>query len=173
MARRSNAVRLLGWALGGLALGAALAFLALNLVARSEPGRKWVLAQTLSALGKGINGKLAIARIDGNLFQGARLYGVRLSDSDGRAFIVADSAFADYDIRTLLSPRIVITRLTLYDPEIYAFKMPGDTLWNFEAIFADTTAPETAAAAPERATLVGRLRIVSGEVRVETPFEVD
>jgi hypothetical protein len=87
---------------------------------------------------------------------------------------VADSAFAEYDVTTLLSPRIVIDRLTLYDPEIYVFKLPGDTLWNYQAIFADTTPRDTARPpGPERVTMMGYVKLVNGLVRMETPFRTD
>ncbi|HEY0035806.1 MAG TPA: hypothetical protein VGB66_03915, partial [Longimicrobium sp.] len=127
---RSRGVRLAGWALGGLLLGMALAFLAANILARTNTGREWVLGQTLKALGGAIHGGgLTVARIDGNLFEGAKLYGVALRDRQGRAFIEADSAYAKYNVRTLIQPKIVIDSLTLYRPRIWVFKMPGDSLW--------------------------------------------
>jgi hypothetical protein len=141
---RSRGVRLLGWALGGLLMGVALAFLAGNILARSRPGHEWVLKQTLRALGGSIKGgKLTVARIDGNLFEGAKLYGVALRDAQGRAFIEADSAYAKYDARTLIQPKIVIDSLTLYQPRIWVFKMPGDSLWNYQSIFSDTVPVDT------------------------------
>src|SRR4051812_37875031 len=171
---RSRGGRLASWALGGLALGAALAFLVGNIVARTRPGHQWVLGQTLRALGGAIKGgKLTVARVDGNLFEGAKLYGVALRDPQGRAFIEADSAYAKYDVRTLLAPKIVIDSLTLYRPRIWVFKMPGDSLWNYQAIFADTTTPDTTRPHLERSTALGWVRMVDGTVRVETPFRAD
>ena len=172
MARR--AVRLLTWGLGGVVLGAALLLLLLNVVARTERGHEFVLQRTLSALGKNVRGgRLVVERIDGNLFEGAKLYGVRLQDNQGRAFVVADSAFLDYRIATLVSPRIHITRATLYEPEIYIFKLPGDTLWNYQAIFADTTARDPNQPRVERATLLDTIRVINGLARVQTPWEPD
>jgi hypothetical protein len=171
---RSRGVRLLSWALGGLLLGVVLAFLLANIVARTRPGHEWVLGQTLKAIGGSITGgRLVVARVEGNLFEGAKLYDVSLKDTEGRAFILADSAFAKYDVRTLLSPRIVIDSLTLYRPRIWVFKLPGDSLWNYQAIFADTTTPDTTRPHVERSTQLAFVRFVDGTVRVETPFRAD
>ncbi|HEX2206606.1 MAG TPA: hypothetical protein VHG93_02930 [Longimicrobium sp.] len=172
MARR--AVRMLAWGVGGVALGVALLFLLLNVVARTERGHEFVLQRTLSALGKNVRGgKLLIERIDGNLFEGAKVYGLRLQDNQGRAFIVADSAFLDYRVTTLISPRIQITRATLYEPEIYIFKLPGDTLWNYQAIFADTTPRDPDRPRIERVTIIDTIRLFNGIARVQTPWQPD
>src|SRR6202008_3390201 len=171
---RSRGVRLAGWALGGLLLGAALAFLAGNILARSRPGHKWVLGQTLRALGGAIQGgRLTVERIDGNLFEGAKLYGLALRDLQGRAFIEADSAYAKYDVRTLLAPKIVIDSLTLYRPRIWVFRMPGDSLWNYQSIFSDSMPVDTTRPHVERSTSIAFVKMVNGTVRVETPFRAD
>jgi hypothetical protein len=171
---RTRGLRLLSWALGGILLGSALAFLVANIVARSRPGHQWVLGQTLKALGGAIQGgRLVVARVDGNLFEGAKLYGISLRDEQGRAFILADSAYARYDVRTLLAPRIEIDSLTMYRPRIWVFKLPGDSLWNYQQIFRDTTVRDTTRPHVERSTALGFVRMVDGTVRVETPFHTD
>ncbi len=172
MARRLG--RLVTWGLGGVVLGIALLLLLVNVVARTERGHAFVLSRTLAALGKNVRGgSLVVERIDGNLFEGAKLYGVRLQDNQGRAFVVADSAFLNYRVTTLVSPRIHITKATLYDPEIYIFKLPGDTLWNYQAIFADTTTRDPNQPKTERATLIDTLRVINGMARVQTPWQPD
>lgn len=172
MARR--AVRLLTWGLGGVALGVALLLLLLNVVARTQRGHEFVLQRTLDALGGNIRGgKLVIQRIDGNLFEGAKVYGLRLQDSQGRAFVVADSAYLNYRVTTLISPRIHITKATLYEPEIYIFKLPGDSLWNYQAIFADTTTRDPNRPRIERATIIDTIRVFNGLARVQTPWQPD
>ena len=174
MAGRARAVRLLTWGLGGVALGVILVLLLLNVVARTERGHEFVLSRTLDLMGKNVRGgKLVIERIDGNLFEGAKVYGLRLEDNQGRAFIVADSAFLDYRITTLVTPRIHITRATLYDPEIYLFKLPGDSLWNYQAIFSDTTPRDPNRRRIERATVLDSIRMVNGTVRLQTPWQPD
>ncbi|HEX2076209.1 MAG TPA: hypothetical protein VHG08_00820 [Longimicrobium sp.] len=171
MARRVG--RLVTWGLGGVALGVALLLLLLNVVARTERGHEFVLGRTLAAAGNSLNGgRLIVERIDGNLFEGAKLYGVRLEDRHRRAFLVADSAFLDYRVTNLV--RVHIRKATLYDPEVYVFKLPGDTLWNYEAIFADTTARDSAQARRQRAPVrIDTLRVTNGLVRLQMPWEPD
>ncbi len=173
MARRSRALRNATWGVGGLLLGIALAMLILNLVARTRAGHERVLQYTLSAIGKSMSGgQLDVERISGNLFEGARLYKVALRQKDGTPFVLADSADVDYDVRTLLSPRIRITRLVLYRPDIYVRRLPGDSLWNYQEIFRDTTTgprpPRT-----QRVTFVDSLWVVGGAVKVEIPWAPD
>jgi hypothetical protein len=171
---RTRGWRLASWALGGILLGVTLAFLVANIVARTRPGHEWVLRQTLRALGGSIKGGgLKVARVEGNLFEGAKLYGISLRDRQGRAFILADSAYAKYDVRTLLSPRIVVDSLTLYRPRIWVFKLPGDSLWNYQAIFADSMPADTTRPHVERSTALGVVRFVNGSLRIETPFRAD
>ncbi|HEX6910437.1 MAG TPA: hypothetical protein VF142_08580, partial [Longimicrobium sp.] len=174
MPGRARAVRLLTWGVGGAALGVLIVLLVVNVVARTERGHEFVLQRTLSALGKNVRGgKLVIERIEGNLFEGAKVYGLQLVDNQGRPFVVADSAFLDYKVTTLLTPRIHITRATLYDPEVYVFKLPGDSLWNYQAIFADTTPRDPGQRRIERATLLDTIRMVNGLVRLQTPWAPD
>jgi hypothetical protein len=171
VARRTRALRLAAWGLGGVALGVLLLVLALNVVARSERGHEFVLQTTLDAIAPSINGTLTIERISGNLFEGANVYGLRLVDGEGRTFLAADSGYLQYRVTTLLSPRIHIREAILFDPEVYVFRLPGDTLWNYEALFADTTPADPAARRVERATIVDVLRFRSGTARVQLPWE--
>ncbi len=174
MGRRAHALRLAAWGGAGLLLGAALAVLALSVVSRTRWGHEFVLQQTLDALGPGIpQGKLTIDRISGNLFEGANVYGLRLADAEGRTFLAADSGHLDYRVTTLLSPRIHIESATLFEPEVYIFRLPGDTLWNYQAIFADTTVRDPARPRVERATLVDLLRVHDAMVRVQLPWVPD
>jgi hypothetical protein len=173
MAKRARWVRGLTWGLGGAAVGVLIVLLVLNVVARTSRGHEFVLQRTLDALSKNVNGALVIDSIDGNLFEGAKVYGLRLIDEQERPFVVADSAYLDYRITTLLSPRIHITRATLYDPEVYVFKLPGDSLWNYQALFADSTPPDPTRPRIERATLLDTIRMYNGTVRIQTPWSPD
>ncbi|HYH83302.1 MAG TPA: hypothetical protein VEX86_26145, partial [Longimicrobium sp.] len=80
---------------------------------------------------------------------------------------------ARYNVRTLLAPRIVIDSLTMYRPRIWVFKLPGDSLWNYQQIFRDTTVRDTTRPRVERSTALGFVRFVNGTVRIETPFRPD
>jgi hypothetical protein len=156
-----------GWLVGGTVVAFLLAAFALGIFTRTDWGRERVLAFTLKRLGAGINGELVVKRLEGNLLTGAKLHGVVLRSRDGDPFLLADSAYVNYDPRTLTTPRIHLDLLVLYDPEVYVRRLPGDTLWNYQKIFADTTER------PERITLADRVRVVNGFVRVQLPWEPD
>ncbi|HET6763118.1 MAG TPA: hypothetical protein VFH27_05580, partial [Longimicrobiaceae bacterium] len=169
MNRRSRLTRLAAWTAAGLATGILLALVAVALLSSTGWGHQKILGVTLRALGKSVNGKLHVRSVEGNLLRGARLHGVALRDTQGRAFVVADSAYLEYDVRTLLSPRIAIRNLVLYNPDIRVMRMPGDSMWNYEAIFADTThGPKQEGA--DRVTTLDRVRLVNARARVEMPW---
>jgi hypothetical protein len=170
--RHLRVVRFLG---GGLVVGFLIAILALNVLARTRFGHEKVLSLTLAALGKNIRGgDLSVGRVSGNLFEGAKLYQVALRDRQGVPFVLADSAFAVYSVTTLLSPRIHLRSLTLYSPDIYVRKLPGDSLWNYQRIFSDTAAVvDTLGLRVERVVVADTVRIESGRVRMEMPFVAD
>jgi hypothetical protein len=171
---RRRYARFAAWGGGGLLFGVALAVLALNIVARTEAGHERVLSITLDVIGRSVKGgNLTVQRVRGNLFEGAKLYGVAIRDAQGQPFILADSAFADYDVRTLLSPRIYITRLTLFSPNIHVFKLPGDSLFNYQKIFRDTVPFDPLKPRVERVVIADTVRIQGGYVRVETPWVPD
>jgi hypothetical protein len=169
-ARRRRAVLIAQWVSAGLLLGMVTAFAFLMLLSQTPWGHGRVLKLTLGALGKQVRGALHVQRIDGNLLTGARLYGVRLVGQDGEPFVVADSADLDYDLRTLLTPRIVFNKVVLYQPQVFVRRMPGDSLWNYEELFRDTT-PSTGPRGPDRATNLDSVRLVNARVRVEMPWE--
>ena len=171
--RRSRVLRHTAWGVGGVLLGVALAFLALNLVARTRAGHERILEYTKNALARNVQGSLDVERISGNLFEGARLYGISLTEKDGTPFVLADSADVTYDVRTLLSPRIRINRLVLYRPNIYVRRSPGDSLWNYQSIFRDTVARDPNKPRVQRVTFVDTLRVVNGFTRVEIPWAPD
>jgi hypothetical protein len=170
MNRRSRLVRIAAWSGAGLLAGVALAVGVVYLLASSGWGHSRVLSLTLHALGPSVNGTLFVRRVDGNLLSGARLHGLALKDAKGRPFIVADSADLVYDVRTLLSPRIFIHKLVLYNPEIHVTRMPGDSMWNYEEIFADTTHASKAPAPVERVTTLDSVRLVNARARVDMPW---
>jgi hypothetical protein len=171
--RRARALRLATWGIGGVVIGAALLVLILNVVARSPRGHEFVLQRTLEAIAPAIRGELTIEAISGNLFEGARFYGLRLVDEEGRTFVAADSGYLEYRLTTLVGPRIHIKNATLFDPEVYVFRLPGDTLWNYERIFADTAPPDPDRERVDRVTRIDLLRIHDGLVRVQLPWEPD
>lgn len=162
--------RLWGWLAGGLLLGALLGGVVLYVASQTARGQQEVLEFTLERLGRGIQGELRVARVRGNLLTGAWLYDVSLRTRDGEPFLVADSAYLDYTLRTLLTARINIERAELYQPQVYIRRLPGDSLWNYQELFRDTSSvprPE----GPERHTFVHSAVVVNGRARVQLPWE--
>lgn len=169
MARQSPWLRRSVWAVAGLLIGVVLGIAVVLVGSRTNYGHKKILNLTLRALGKSVQGTLTVGRISGNLLTGARLYDVQLRDLKKQPFVLADSADLTYDVRTLLSPRIVIRKAVLYNGRVYASKMPGDSLWNYQAIFADTTAPDTTDKV-DRVTLLDSVRLVNVDAHLVIPW---
>lgn len=159
------------WLLYGVALALLLAVGGVLFMTRTTWGRAQILEFTLGALGGRLNGGLTVDRLDGSVLTGARLYGVSLTDVDDVPLLVADSAFIEYNLATFVGGDVVIRRLTLYDPELLLLRMPGDSLWNYQAILQDTT--QTTGGGAARATLIESLRLVDADVTVRMPWEPD
>lgn len=159
------------WLLAGLLAGLALTAALTVGVTQTRYGRERVLAVTLGALGDRMNGELRVQRLEGNLLAGARLYGVALRMADGSPFILADSAFVAYDLRTLLSDEVVLRRLALFDAEILVRRLPGDSLWNYQRLFRDTTKPPGPPS--QRAVIIRQARLHDTRVLVRMPWEPD
>lgn len=160
-----------GWTLAGAAAGVALVVLFGALLTQSDWGRGRVLVVTLRTLGERVNGDLNVDRLSGNLLSGAWLYGLRIDGPDGLPFLAADSAFVDYHIRTLVGGDIVLESVRLYSARASLRRLPGDSLWNYQRIFQDTT-PERPGQKPG-ATLIEELYVANSQVAVRTPWEPD
>lgn len=168
---RSAFRRYWAWLLGGAGLALLLAVAGVALITRTSWGRERVLAFTLTALGGRLNGQLSVDRLDGDVLTGARLYGIRLTGPDGVPLLRADSALIEYRLPTFLGGDVLIDRLAIFDSRIVLVRMPGDSLWNYQAILQDTT--RQPGGAPGRATLIQGLRLVSSDITVRLPWEPD
>jgi hypothetical protein len=157
--------------LAGILIGAAIASLLVLLLTQTRWGHEQVLGFTLRAASERLEGTLEIQRLDGNLLAGARLYGVALRGLDGEPFLLADSAFVEYSLRSVAGDELVLDNLIFYDPQIFLRQLPGDTLWNYQKIFADTTAP---AEPGTRSPIVLRAAsLVGARILVEMAWEPD
>jgi hypothetical protein len=156
------------WFYSGLALALVTAGVLVAILSQTGWGQRRVLRVTLGAIGGNLQGQLAIERLAGNLLVGARLYGISIRGDDGEPFLLADSAFAEYRLPTLLGDQLAIRRLVLYQPRLELRRLPGDTLWNYQRIFTDTLSTDTVS---ERTTSIDRLDFVGGTVRVMYAWE--
>jgi hypothetical protein len=136
-------------------------------VTQTDRGRSEVLRVTISALARQVQGRLTIERIEGNLLAGARLYGISLVDKDGDTFLHADSGYINYGLRSLAMGDILLHEVELHNPVIQLRRLPGDTAWNYQRIFADTTPPDPDD--PGRAILIRTLRLHQALILVQMP----
>ena len=141
--------------LGGFLGALALIFAILLAFTRTEPGRERILKMTLETLGGQLRGELQASRLEGDLFRGARMYEIVLRDTAGLPMVTADSAYIDYRLATFFGGDVVINRLVLYDSEVHLYRLPGDSLWNYQAVLQDTTPEEPGRRA--RATVLENL----------------
>lgn len=158
------------WVAFGIAIALVLGFATIAAISQTRWGRDQVLAYTLTALGGRLNGQLTIADLDGNLITGARLYEIALRDPDGTPLALIDSAYVRYQVATFLGGDVVITRLEAYQADINIFRMPGDTLWNYQRILQD---PTPGPGGDPRATLIERLIAHDAHVVITMPVEPD
>lgn len=155
--------------LGGFLGALVLIFAILLAFTRTEPGRERILKMTLETLGGQLRGELQAVRLEGDLFTGARMYEIVLRDTAGLPMVTADSAYIDYRLATFFGGDVVINRLVLYDSEVHLYRLPGDSLWNYQAVLQDTIPDEPGRRA--RATVLENLELVEAEVTVRIPWE--
>ena len=80
-----------------------------------------------------------------------------------------DSADVTYNWRTLVSGEIVLDRITLFHPRVRLEKLPGDTAWNYQYIFKDTSANQGPGS--KRLVMFDDARIVNGFATVLMPLD--
>ena len=141
-------------------------------VTRTDAGRERILAITLNALGGALHpdSRLAVERLDGGLFTGAWAYGISLQDPGGETIVVADSARIRYRLASFFGGDILIDDLVVYGGEVLIYRLPTDSLWNYQRLLSDTV-PSDTTGGPGRATVLHGLRLVDGTVTVRIPWE--
>ncbi len=155
----------------GLTLGLGLMVGVLYMLTETEYGLERVRRFALEQVGKQVEGELHVERIESSgLLGGVVLHDVTFVDPLGLPFLSADSIRLRYRWRNLLRGQVVFDRLIAYRPEVYITRLPGDTLWNFERIFPDTT-PDIDE--EDSFILIDRATIIDGTAIVRTPWEPD
>jgi hypothetical protein len=133
-------LRVAGYITLGIVTGLLLATLAILLLTRTEWGHERSRRFAVAWLADRIHGELQIGRVTSSgLLGGVKIHDFRIIDPRGRPFVRADSVELEYNWRTLLAGEIVMTRAVLHQPEVILEQLPGDTIWNYENVFADTT----------------------------------
>ena len=138
---------------------------------RTHTGQRIVLDQLSGLLDGVVNGDIDIADIRSpDLRDGVTLVGVRITGSDGRPFLTADSVRARYSWRSFLSGDVELSSLSLFRPVLLLTRRPGEDAFNVVRIFASGAEPDTAAGPPPRVSLRD-VRLVDGTARVVYPEE--
>lgn len=156
----------------GVAVAAAAVVVFALLATRTDAGRERILAVTLNALGGQLHpdSRLEIQRLEGGLFTGARAYGISLLDPGGEALAVVDSARIEYRVASFFRGDVVLEDVVAYGADVLIYRLPDDSLWNYQALLADTAAADTTGG-PARATILRGLRLVDANVTVRLPWE--
>ena len=158
------------WTVVGLAVLAVLLVALVLGLTRTDAGVERAGQFALEQVRGAINGELSVGRISsGSLLEGLTLHEVAITGPDGRPFVAADSARLAYRIRTILAGSLVFDRLFLYDPEVVIERLPGEEQWNYQKIFADTTAPDTTTGG--NLVLIQDATVVDGLATVRMPWE--
>lgn len=164
-------IRLAGFVFLGLVLGLGVVVGALFILTQTEFGLERVRRFALEQVERRTQGALHVERIESaGLFGGVVLHGVAIDDPLGFPFLRADSIRLRYRWRNLIRGQVVFDRLIAYRPEVNLLRLPGDTLWNFERIFADTTPDEDG---EDNFILIDHATIVGGSVTIRTPWTPD
>lgn len=159
--------------LGGMVAAILLVVAVLLALTRTDRGREKILAITLETLGGQLhpNAALTVGRLEGGLFTGARMYDITLRDAKGEEMVAADSAYIQYRLPTFFAGDIVIDDLVLFDAEVLLYRLPGDSLWNYQEVLQDTAPPQPGRVG--RATILNELRLVNSELTVRMEWQPD
>jgi len=122
---------------------------------------KGILRDTIvDAADSALYAKLSIDRIDGNLFSGWALRGVRLRDEHGTIASI-DAVLLRYELLGLMWKRITVKELTLSKPEIFITRAAGRD-WNIDRMLRPSEDTDTSASTFDWRIVVENLRIVDG-----------
>jgi hypothetical protein len=168
----NRALRFTAYILAGILVGLVLAIAVVQLLSRTGWGQARVRDLALGWLQDRVAGEVTLGRVSGGgLLSGVVIHDFAILDSLGRTFVRADSAEVAYDLMTLIGGSVVLDDATIYGPVVNLELLPGDTLWNFERIFPDTTPGRST---PSRSLIMfEQARILDGVVAIRRPWEPD
>jgi len=168
----SKPLRVLGYIILGVIAGLLFAAGSIFVLSRTDWGMKKVRNFAFEWLDKRVEGTLTLGEIHGpGLLKGMRIVDFGIVDAKGREFLKTDSIEVAYSLRTLIGGEIILKDITLYNPRITLEKLPGDTAWNFEYVFPDTTPGESTS--KRKLIMFTDARVQNGTAIVRMPFEPD
>ena len=146
--------------------------LALVLV-RTRPGHDFFLRTALSRAELLLDGELSVeALTSGGLLQGFTLHGVRLTDPDGRPFVVADSIRVRYSVPELIRRNVVLVPADIWGPSVVIETLHGAPVSNVDRIFRTRDRSDPGESGGGVALSLRRTRVHGGELLVRSPVEV-
>ena len=148
-----------------LVLGAA----ALLIITQTDFGHERVRRFAVTGINDVTHGIAHIGAVSGNLLTGFTLSDVTITDSAGEPFVSVDTVTTRYDLRALLSQRIVLTDLTLLRPVVVLDKPPGGT-WNWERILFPPKPPHPPSLGWGSWIAMHDVHIASGTVIARSPW---
>ena len=165
----SRPLRIAGYIALGVATGLLLATLLILLLTRTEWGQERSRRFAVAWLADRIHGELRIGRVTSSgLLGGMKIHDFAIIDPRGRPFLRADSLELEYNWRNLLAGQIIIRRAVLHRPEAIFEQLPGDTIWNYEYVFRDTTPQQ--AERGRNLILIRNSQVRNGTAVIRTPF---
>jgi translocation-and-assembly-module (TAM) inner membrane subunit TamB-like protein len=167
----SRATRIAIYMAAGFAAGLALVALAVLILTRTEAGRARVRDFAVQRIQNEIKGNLKVGRIGpGGWLGGMTLENVEITDPRNRPFLQVDRIRLRYNLRTLLAGQIKLHNIDLYNPRVVLEELPGDSVWNYEYIFPDTTVGDTP---NNRLVELTNVRIHNGLVTIRQALSED
>lgn len=165
MARPRRGLAWTAGVFGGLVV---LLFLLVQFMARTSFGMERARRYAGNWLAGKVTGEVSLGRISGGgLLDGVTVHDVLIRGPDGRDFVRADSLVARYDWIQLLLGRIVVDEVGLFGGAVRIERLPGDSLWNYQRIFAGDGADEPGG--PRRAIRFDDVRMHATNITIGLP----
>ncbi len=150
-----------------------LAIIAVLVLTGTDWGRERVRRLAQNQLNSMIHGKATIGHLSGNLLVGLTVHDLAITDSAGEPFVAVESFKANYDIIGLIfRKRIWIEDALLVRP-LVVLDRPPDGKWNWQRIFARSTAPKPPNQPPSWGDWLRftNATVVNGQLIVRTPWK--
>ena len=157
--------RVLGWMVISLLGLALLAALVLVLWARSESGRRSLLARVLPDVQERLDGTVRIGALEGDLTRTLVLRDVEVRDADGEVAVRIDRLSATYDLLGLLGHKLTVEDLVVEGAKVHGHSLKSGR-FNLIALVKQSAAK--AGGGKPLALVIGRAR-ADVEVQYDPP----
>ncbi len=128
--------------------------------------RRYAVERGIEALNKSLQGRVEVGSVSGNLITGLQLHDVHLYAA-GTELLDAPRIELEYQLRPLLSQKVLGARVRLFNPTIRLIRDARDSTWNFTRITRPTPVSTTTSAPFSWTIDVPQLEVVDGRVIVD------